>query len=259
MSKKKEISQEENNWLPHSGVFLPENKLNIYEQIEKLRKCVRALHQGEYYKLKVSDMPYAIGGSVSATNLKTLIVHTGLHLPNPEVNDGRTHYDDKEAWSIQEAKWAEINPESNYATQFPADCTAKGLKNWFDEKEIEPRTVSGNWSRAMKCSAERFLTNIKKKELEEGIHTEESLRDDFFDREGDIENTLCALYRSFPKSDVFFFGQDLFNITGCDVMVKVWNTDNWIPLRSYFDALQRKYHTEISSIPYRKAKNAGKR
>ena len=59
-------------------------------------------------------------------------------------------------------------------------------------------------------------------------------------------------------SDVFFFGQDLFNVTGCDVKVKMWNTNQWVPIRTYFDALKHPYHANISSIPYKKAKNATK-
>jgi hypothetical protein len=282
MSDQKVIDQKNAPWLTQAGLYSCESKQNIKEQIEKFRHCVHALHEGKYYTLHTDDLPHAISGPVSSTNLKTLIVLTGLHLPNLDVNDQRTHYDIKEAWSIQEAKWAKINPDSNYATNFLADITPKGCKNWFDEGVVEPRFPTGNWSRGMKCTAERFLSDIKSKELDQGKHMEDRLRndlldresdidnvlyalyddhlrDDLFDRENDIENTLCALYRNFPRSDVFFFGQDLFNITGCDVLVKMWDTDEWIPLRSYFDTLQSHYHTHISTIPYRGAKNAARR
>jgi hypothetical protein len=282
MSNQKIVDQENAPWLKHSGLFSCESQENIKDQIEKLRHCIHALHKGDYHTLQTNDLPHAIGGPVSSTNLKTLIVLTGLHLPNPDIDDQRTHYDIKEAWSVQEAKWAKVNPDSNYAKNFLKDITPKGCKNWFDKGIVEPRLPTGNWSRAMKCTSERFLSDIRTKDLKQGIYMEDHqrndlfdrqndidnilyalyddhLRDDLFDRENDIENTLCALYRNTPRSDVFFFGQDLFNITGCDVMVKMWNTDKWIPIRSYFDALQSRYHTHISSIPYKQARNAASR
>jgi len=259
-SNEKEVDQDQFPWLSIAGLYITESREKIMEDIEKVRNCVRALHIGEFYNIPSTDLPQGIRGPVSSTNLKTLIVLTGLHLPDPTVNDGRPDYDDKESWAIQEAKWAEVNHDSNYASKFLNDCTPKGLKNWFDQHETKERHVTGNWCRAFKACTERFFADMKEKERQEGICIDEDhLRDDLLDREGDIENPLCAIYRNTPRSDVFFYGQDLFNITGCDVLVKMWETDEWIPLRQYFDQLETMYSTHINTAQYKRAKNAGRR